>query len=242
MTIDGNSVIRNAAEGVLNTSAVPDMAVDGLSFVGGANAFILSFASTSVAMHVDINHMKVTDGQSLGVYATGNFQLTAANTTFARLNAPAIMPSGSGTVSLDNVTLTDCRYAVMILGVTESAGLTAKMRNVTVSGGHYAAVTATAMSHDSFDFGTPLSPGNNAFHSTHATTDCEHANFTFTQPAEMIVPAVSNPWDASQQGADNLGHYFAPSAPGVLLVSSATGPNYCAASGNAGSLMLAGSM
>jgi hypothetical protein len=188
---------------------------------------------------VNINRLSVVDSIGFGIGINGRFSLSVSNSEFLRCNAPSIMPSGSGTVILDRVTVAGGWGGPIFSGVESSDGLKVKVRNLKTTGGQYSGPIVSGFSGDSFDFGTATSPGNNTFTSNNTAASSASANFVFTVPAGMIVQAVGNTWEANQQGADASGHY-SPPAPGTPLdLALGSGPNVLSGNTNSGVIRLA---
>lgn len=237
LTIDGGTSFDNVSLGILSSSVTSDITIDEMTFQNGSNVLIVSEVPSTFVPKIAINRLTVTDAAGLGVDLAGAFDLSVTNSTFTRVGAPAVMPSGSGTVTLDSVTFTD-GWGAMLFSSTATENLAVKVRHVTATGGQYSGVGVSGDAADSFDFGTLASPGYNVFRGNNLGQNDGCANFAFTLEAGAVVQAVGNTWDANQQGADSGGQYSVASTPGSLFVSAGIGPNYISGSSNAGQLLL----
>ncbi len=237
LTIDGGTSFDNVSLGILSSSVTSDITIDGMTFQNGGNVLIVTEVPSTFVPQIAINRLTVTDATGLGVDVGGTFDLSVTNSTFTRVGAPAVMPSGSGTVSLDTVSFTG-GWGAMLFSSNATENLVVKVRNVTALDGEYSGVGVSGDSADSFDFGTSASPGNNVFRGNNRGQHDGYANFAFALTTGALVQAVGNTWDANQQGADSGGHYSAGSTPGSLLVSAGIGPNYASGAGNGGQLLL----
>ena len=239
LQVDGGTTFDYTSLCILGGTVTTEMTLDDVTFKNGANGIIVSQAPSTSIPKVSINRLTVTDMKSLGVNITGSgCDVSITNSSFTRVDSPAVLISGPGAVSINHVDFI-AGWGAMLFS-NSSAGLSVKVRNTTATGGQYSGVGLTADSNNTFDFGTLDSPGNNVFRNNNLSLQPDAANFSFYLSAGVVVKAVGNTWDANQQGADADGHYSVGTDLTALLVSSGTGPNYISNTGNAGQLLLAG--
>lgn len=239
LTITGGTSFANVSLGILTSSVTSDITVDDMKFLNGSNAFIVTETPGTFVPKIAINRLTVVDASSLGVNVSGTFDLSITNSTFTRVGAPAVIPSGAATVLLDNVTFVDGWGGMIFSSGTEK--MSVKVRNVTAIGGQYSGIAVSGDADDTLDFGTLASPGNNVLRGNNVGNNDGNANFAFSLAAGAVISAVGNTWDANVQGADVDGRYSVGSTSTALLVSSGVGPNYVSSADNAGQLLLAGS-
>lgn len=239
ITLDEGTLFDKVAVAVDVTHAITALNIDDVTIMRGANAVSLNQETdATVVPKIDINRLNVLDNSGLGVSASGRNNLTIKNSNFTRCSAPTIMPTGTGTVLLDTVTVTDSWGGILAAGQTGSSGLAVTVRNYQATGCQYAGVFIAGYTNDTFDFGTAASPGNNVFRGNNLIASGSHANFVFQVASGGIVYAVGNTWDADVQGADADGKYSV--GAGLSLdVTSGAGVNFYVDPNNAGKMRLA---
>ena len=145
--------------------------------------------------------------------------------------------AASGSASLDNVSLTNNDFGIVMARFNTQLPFQFTLRNSRVSSNSQAGIGTYSLG--PIDFGSLASPGNNVFQGN-GLGQSDGANVVFGGSGSGgPLLAVGNTWDADVQGADASGRYTVSGAGARRDVVDGDGPNYRLRANASGSLRLA---
>ena len=168
----------------------------------------------------------------------GSVQLSLSRSDFNAVERPLMAMLG-GTLSLEDVSVSDCDFGAVIAAYTDSAPLTVSLRRVNVTGCRSGGLSLSGSDSTIFDLGTSASAGGNVLRDNQRDGMSTSSNLFFGSSAPILISAIGNSWTPNTQGTDENGQCSVAGSEQTFELTSANGPNFVSGSGNKAVLRLA---
>jgi len=228
------SAIRNFSTGIHLGSSNPNLMIDNTTIadthigIGG-----LRTVAGSLRASITRSHFERLDVGFFLFPFTGPVDISVSNSEFHAISRPTLISIG-GSLSLTDVTVSDCHFAVAVSARDNAEPLRATFRRVSVIRSTAGGFSLHGVASTIFDLGTTLSPGGNSVRDSSGGI-----SLLFYSHSPILISAIGNTWTPNTQGTDANGQCSVVGEAQTFDLASANGPNFASQDDNQAILRLA---